>query len=109
MGSLQRYSGDRGYILEDEFLLQVKAYNFTLIIRIAKFLDSTISQVKHEDYEIQTLGCVIDDNPDNPFYFIVEVYKDDLDMVTIYNIEEVDLDYYLDLINSNSYLDERMG
>jgi hypothetical protein len=29
--------------------------------------------------------------------------------VTFYSIEEIDLDYYLDLINSKCYLDERMG
>jgi len=106
---LQRSSEDRGYILDDEFLLQVKYYSVHLIVRIAKFLDRTISQIKHNDYEIQTLGCVIDDNPDNPFYFTVEAYRDDSGMVTFYKLKEIYLDNYLDLINSNCYLDERMG
>lgn len=109
MALLQRSLGGRGYILDDEFLLHVKYYSSHLIVRIAKFLDRTISQIKHDNYEIQTLGCVIDDNPDNPFYFTIEAYKDDSGMVTFYTLKEIELDYYLDLINSNCYLDERMG
>ena len=109
MASLQRFTEDKGYVIDEEFLMQVKHFNMGLVLRIAKFLDRTIDQIKDDEYELQFLGCVIDDNPDNPFYFAVEVYKDLSGFVTFYSIEEIDLDYDLDLINSKCYVDERRG
>ena len=64
MASLQRFTEDKGYVIDEEFLMQVKHFNMGLVLRIAKFLDRTIDQIKDDEYELQFLGCVIDDNPD---------------------------------------------
>jgi hypothetical protein len=94
--------------LDDEFLINIRSFGRAKALRIGAFLDKTIHQVDDVSGELQIFGGVIDDLNDGPFYFEIELYKDEESLVTLFDINEIDGDEYLDLINSNAYLNERM-
>lgn len=109
MGSTQRYTEDEDYYeLDDEFIQDVRSFGVRKAIRIGKFLDRTLWQVPNVSGQAQIVGGVIDDIEGSAFFFAIELYKDDESCVTFFGLSEIDDDEYLDLINSNSYLNERM-
>ena len=108
MESKQKYIEEKRYELDDEFLINIRSFGRAKALRIGAFLDKTIHQVDDVSGELQIFGGVIDDLDDGPFYFEIELYKDEESLVTLFDINEIDGDEYLDLINSNTYLNERM-
>jgi len=108
MESKPKYIEEKRYELDDEFLINIRSFGRAKALRIGAFLDKTIHQVDDVSGELQIFGGVIDDLNDGPFYFEIELYKDEESLVTLFDINEIDGDEYLDLINSNAYLNERM-
>ena len=108
MESKQKYIEDRRYELDDDFLMNIRSFGRAKALRIGTFLDKTIHQIDDVSGELQIFGGVIDDLDDGPFFFEIELYKDEESLVTLFDINQIDGDEYLDLINSNSYLNERM-
>ena len=108
MESKQKYIEDRRYELDDDFLENIRSFGRAKALRIGTFLDKTIHQIDDVSGELQIFGGVIDDLVDGPFFFEIELYKDEESLVTLFDINEIDGDEYLDFINSNTYLNERM-
>jgi hypothetical protein len=108
MESKPKYIEEKRYELDDEFLMNIRSFGRAKALRIGTFLDKTIHQIDDVSGELQIFGGVIDDLDDGPFFFEIELYKDEESLVTLFDINQIDGDEYLDLINSNSYLNERM-
>ena len=108
MESKPKYIEEKRYELDDEFLVNIRSFGRAKALRIGTFLDKTIHQIDDVSGELQIFGGVIDDLDDGPFFFEIELYKDEESLVTLFDINQIDGDEYLDLINSNSYLNERM-
>ena len=108
MALREKYLEENHYEFNGDFVDDMRDFGPRKALRIGRFLDKTIPQVEDVYARPQYLGGVINDTNEDPFLFSVELYKDEDSIVTFFSIREIDDDTYLDLINSNSYLDERM-
>ena len=90
------------------FLKTSEALGGSRLCALEHFLTKPSIKIDDVSGELQIFGGVIDDLDDGPFFFEIELYKDEESLVTLFDINQIDGDEYLDFINSNSYLNERM-
>ena len=108
MDARQKYTEANECVVSEEFLESIRTFNRSVAINIGALLDKTIHQVDENMIMPQHWGGVVDD-AGNDFYFSIEIWsQDDGENIAIMDIEEIGLDDYLDLINSNRYLNERV-
>lgn len=104
----QRCTGASECIVSEEFIFSIRTFKKKVAVNIGALLDKTIHQVDENMITPQHWGGVVDNNGDD-FYFSIEIWsQDDGEHTAIMDIHEITLDEYLDLINSNKYLNERM-
>ena len=108
MDARQKYTEANECVISEEFLDSIRSLDRDVAINIGALLDKTIHQVDENMMMPQHWGGVVDNDGDD-FYFSIEVWsQDDGEHIAIMSIQEITLDDYLDLINSNRYLNERM-
>lgn len=108
MDARQKYTEANECIISEEFLESIRTFRKGVAINIGALLDKTIHQVD-DNMELPQLWGGVVDNDGSDFYFSIEVWsQDDGENTAIIDIQEISLDDYLDLINSNRYLHERV-
>ena len=104
----RKCTGGSECVISDEFIESIMELEKSVALNIGTLLDKTLHQVDENMMVPQLWGGVVDNNGSD-FYFCVEIWsQDDGEHTAIMDLKEITLDDYLDLINSNKYLNERM-
>ena len=100
MDSEQKYIGD-SYFADDDFVLALKKFNTRTAMKIANYIDESISIFPTNDLTSTVLGGMVFENTDNPVTFALEIIKEDGSHPTLTDIKSISMDEYLDLYNLN--------
>jgi len=115
----QKYTVDLIYEVEDYFMKKLQTdFDLDVSLKIAELINQTVHQVKPLDkydmnegmYTVEYYGGVVH-NTGVPTFFQLEtesLIEDGSPLVALIDIKEISSDEYLDLINSNKYLNDKL-
>ena len=115
----QKYTVDLIYEVEDYFMKKLQTdFDLDVSLKIAELINQTVHQVKPLDkynmnegmYTVEYYGGVVHNNG-VPTFFQLEtesLIEEGKPLVALIDIKEIDSDEYLDLINSNKYLNDKL-
>ncbi len=115
----QKYTVDLIYEVEDYFMKKLQTdFDLDVSLKIAELINQTVHQVKPLDkynmnegmYTVEYYGGVVH-NTGVPTFFQLEtesLIEDGNPLVALIDIKEISSDEYLDLINSNKYLNDKL-
>lgn len=108
MAARRKYTEESECIVSPEFIDAIMELDKSVAVSIGEFLDRTITSVDNNMIVPETWGGVVDNMGDD-FYFSIKILSQcDGEYTAIIDINEITLNEYLDLINSNRYLNERV-
>lgn len=101
MGSSQKYTEEK-FEIDEYFLKQLKEFDFVVSTRIAAKIDD-LSQFMVTDGYIEELSSYVNNEAEEAVFFNIEYYRDEEGPVVLVDINELELDNYLDQINLNKH------
>ena len=103
----QKYIREAGYDVDEYFVEQLQHLDIRTGIKIAKFIEENIINIPYNSVVSTVLGGVVIDDDNNPVTFAVEVIRDASPHIVLSDLQLIEMDDYLDLINSTNKLNER--
>jgi hypothetical protein len=115
----QKYTVDLIYEVEDYFMKKLQTdFDLDISLKIAELINQTVHQVlpvkksltSEGLYTVEFYGGVVH-NLGIPTFFKLETesfIEEGKPLVALIDIKEIDSDEYLDLINSNKYLNDKL-
>jgi len=103
MDYTQKYTQEKNVEVEDLFVTNIKKFGVPTAIKIAKYLEDMIGKVETED-KIQICAGAVHLEHEYPIFFEVEFLKYLPNSLLLIDIREIDVDDYLDYMNSGIYL-----
>ena len=99
----QKYTED-DFELDEWFLKKIGEFKGNIPKIIAHKIDS-MPKVETTDGEIEFIAGNVNDEDNNPVFFLLEYFKElDDSPVILIDIHKIELDNYLDFINLNQYI-----
>tara|TARA_R110001606_G_scaffold397675_1_gene574892 strand:+ start:1309 stop:1665 length:357 start_codon:yes stop_codon:yes gene_type:complete len=103
MDIIPRFIKDRGYDIEDDFLITLQEMDKDIALKIAVYIEDNIRNIKPNNITTYVLGGVIHHNK-KPITFALELLKLKGTYITLTDLTLIDMNEYLDLICLNSYI-----
>lgn len=107
MDARQKFLEDNEYFLTDEFSEAVRSLYYGLAEHLGEAIDNTIYQVGYDIQGVNEWGIHIDFEGET-YYFCLLIDRIDEHMIGFIDMEQIDVDKYLDLINLNRQLNESL-
>jgi len=103
MGTIPRYIRDRGYDVEDNFIMSLQEIDENIALKIAMFIEHNLTDVSPNNFTTYVLGGVVH-YLNKPITFAVEILKTHDEQLTLTDLSLIDMDEYLDLIILDAYI-----
>jgi len=98
----QKYT-EGTFQLDDFFLNKLGKFKSDDAFKIASIID-TLSDLNSPVDELDSISGFINDNKGNPIFFMIEYYIEEDETVVLVDINQIEVDKYLDEINLNKYI-----
>lgn len=99
----QKYT-EGTFQLDDFFLNKLREFKSDEAFKIASIID-TLSDLNSPAEELDTVSGFINNRKGNPIFFMIEYYIEEEDgTVVLVDINQIEVDEYLDEINLNKYI-----
>tara|TARA_B100000780_G_scaffold188633_2_gene132631 strand:+ start:8464 stop:8802 length:339 start_codon:yes stop_codon:yes gene_type:complete len=98
----QKYTEDE-FELDDYFIYQMKELRSSTAVKIAKVIDG-IRDIRETHGDIDNISGYVNDNDDNPFFFMIDYFTEEDHPIVLIDIYEIDIDLYLDQISLDKHI-----
>jgi|TARA_R110000823_G_C15935054_1_gene499852 hypothetical protein len=98
-----RYTKDKLYEVEDNFVTSLEEIDEHIAIKIALFIQDNLRDISPNEFTTYVLGGLVH-YYDKPITFAVEVMKTHGSYITLTDLALISMNEYLDLICLNSYI-----
>tara|TARA_R100000742_G_scaffold3882_1_gene970 strand:- start:1593 stop:1907 length:315 start_codon:yes stop_codon:yes gene_type:complete len=103
MASKQKYIEEE-FELDEFFITQIHNFKNGASVIVAAKIDD-MRGLPSTDGRIKNIAGQVNDSVGNPIFFIVDYFKEDHDApIVLIDINETDVNKYLDYINLNRYI-----